>query len=237
MIGRKVELSGSAKKVKWATGVLMSRSAKGDKRNEGTKWHDRSNSDIDIMQGVMDVPADKEKDDDKRREAFELKLGVKQLLYSMVPDIFGNKTALNKALTVMAVASRVEQVDSRFMFLWLYGSRDDEKLTHLASSLYRQVHWPTDTGKISPLIGLNICISMLLRHYWWRNGADYDVTRRPMSPTMMSGMLNLNVQKGKGPTMFHKFQRVQIFPVLETWETQADNFISQELADKGFFGG
>lgn len=224
---RQSGFSASARAVRDAVAQLKPRRSVGTKehpikyKDDGTAWSPRSNSDIEPLRN----------EEQEGYGMFDLKLGLRQRLFGV-----GDKD--NKALTTLAVAERVTPLEAKLMFAWLYGYKNNDTLCYMASSLYHQTHWPTDTGRLGPTVGLNICLSILLRHWWLRNGRDkdYDPSRRPMSPTMMSGILNLPVSVGKGPTMFHKFQRTQIFPVLDQWETMADNFIYQELLGKGFFG-
>lgn len=158
--------------------------------------------------------------------------GIYELALSVKEKLFGVKGKYNKALTVMTIANRVYPAEARTMFLWLYGDKDGHKLRDLAASLYHRLQWPTDSGTVDPRVGVNICVSMLLRHYWFRNGVDYDRQYRPMSPTVMSKLLGLSVHPKKGPLVFHSFQAKRAFPVLELWELSADNQISQELANK-----
>lgn len=180
----------------------------------------RSNSDLEPLRN----------EEQEGYGVFDLRLGMRELLYKVT----GRD---NFALTVMAVANRVEPIEARLLFLWLYGERDGTKLRDLATTMYNRIVWPTETGAVDPRVGISICISMLLRHYWFRNGDDYDKRHRPLSPTMMSRMLGLKLSKGKAPQQFHNFQRTVVFPLLSQWELAADNQISDELSEKGLFRG
>lgn len=172
---------------------------------------------------------------------YDVMLGVKHLFHNLMHR--GEKhdgrpgMSLDDALTIVSIANRVRPAEARAMFLWLYSHRNDELLCDLASSMYHRVIWPTDAGTVDPRVGLNVCTSVLLRHYWWRRGLDYDQSLRPMSPTHMSGLLGMPVHETKGPGFFHRFQRNQMFVLMELWETVAERKIRDELISKGLLGG
>lgn len=194
---------------------------------EAVKWaanilkhNERSNSDI--------VPLRNE--EQEGYGMFDLKLGVQQLMYRCTGKY-------NKALTIMAVLNRVQPAEAMQMFTWLYGDGRLDRLEWLATTLYHRIVWPTDTGTVDPRAGIQLATNILLRQWWYRRGEDYDIKVRPWSPTFMSRMLNLPLHPKKGAVEFRKFQHDKVFPVLELWEMQADNQISDVLADKGMFGG
>lgn len=173
--------------------------------------------------------------------------GVYALVLGSVQRLFGRhggqgshvdtmRGDYDRALTVMALANRVEPVEARELFMWLYGDRDHESLTDLAGSMYHRVTWPTDAGRVDPRVGMTVCVSVLLRHYWFRNGRDYDYQIKPMSPTRMSEALGWS-SEGQEPRFFRRFQERELFPLLKIWENTADAQILTELISKGFVGG
>lgn len=192
------------------------------KASDALRHPERSNSDI--------VPLRNE--EQEGYGIYQLALGMREKLFGAGKSSQGND--YNRALTVVAIANRVTPVEARTLFLWLYGDRDGSKLRDLATTMYHRIIWPTDAGTVEPRVGINICISILLRHFWFRNGYDYDKHQRPLSPTVMSKMLGLPIHKSRGPVAFHDFQRKQPFDLLSLWELQADNQISGEMAEKGF---
>lgn len=164
----------------------------------------------------------------------------------MINKVFHMRDDDSTALTVLAVAARVEPHIAGELFLYLYGEREDHRLLELSGYLYEAVAWPF---RPDYRVGVNICRSILLHHYWYKNRIDYysprELEREPqlrtLSPTVMSKMLNMPLKKDrrtghKRPFDFLKWQKAEPQRLLELLEDQASRYINGELSDKGFYG-
>jgi hypothetical protein len=200
-------MTSAAREVVWASRKVLANA-------------ERSNSDI--------IPLRNE--EQEGYGIFQLALGVRERL-------FGGKSMENKyskALTIMAVANRVEPAEARDMFLFLYASRDDDRLREMALYLRSHLQWPT---AVDYRVGLTVCISLLLRQYWFKNAVDYDPQWKAMSPTAMSRAIGMPVDRGSKPNGFLMFQNKEAFPMMRALEVRADDQIKEALIDKGFLGG
>jgi hypothetical protein len=191
---------------------------------------ERSNSDIEPLRN----------EEQEGYGIFNLKLGMREMLYNVTGKY-------DRALTIVAVVARIPQHKPKLVFEFLYGNKDDDVLHELAGTLYQESEWPF---RPDHRLGVNICRSILLRHYWYKNERDYYSSRelerepqlRTLSPTVMSKMLSMPFKKDrrtgrKRPFEFMSWQKAQPQYLPELWERQAESFVNDVLAGKGYLGG